>query len=76
MLRGAMLSDPQVVQWTFSPLFYGIRDVTYHRRYGLDVGRTFSPLFYGIRDVTLPLGGSHYRPRPFSPLFYGIRDVT
>ena len=41
----------------FSPLFYGIRDVTK----GGDVGGLqkelpFSPLFYGIRDVTAAWG--------------------
>ena len=38
---------------TFSPLFYGIRDVTneVNSRIVLD-NETFSPLFYGIRDVT------------------------
>ena len=37
----------------FSPLFYGIRDVTCYD-YNLKVGQhvPFSPLFYGIRDVT------------------------
>ena len=37
----------------FSPLFYGIRDVTDNNGACNTPGhRTFSPLFYGIRDVT------------------------
>ena len=43
-------------QLPFSPLFYGIRDVTeYQKRFQRDI-ETFSPLFYGIRDVTHPAG--------------------
>ena len=38
--------------YAFSPLFYGIRDVTYLVREMGGLGITFSPLFYGIRDVT------------------------
>ena len=38
---------------TFSPLFYGIRDVTYPIEVYQDhIQSSFSPLFYGIRDVT------------------------
>ena len=63
---------------TFSPLFYGIRDVTVHRFPDFLVRFfPFSPLFYGIRDVTVPsdpFGGQD--GITFSPLFYGIRDVT
>ena len=40
------------VKWPFSPLFYGIRDVTRTWQNRSRKPWTFSPLFYGIRDVT------------------------
>ena len=62
----------------FSPLFYGIRDVTDNNGACNTPGhRTFSPLFYGIRDVTNKvLDEGVPESSSFSPLFYGIRDVT
>ena len=67
------LEDPA----SFSPLFYGIRDVTPAPISGLVRKATFSPLFYGIRDVTMKAANeAAERTAAFSPLFYGIRDVT
>ena len=62
----------------FSPLFYGIRDVTEPESVTIQtVVQPFSPLFYGIRDVTLMKKNMRkILLLTFSPLFYGIRDVT
>ena len=60
----------------FSPLFYGIRDVTHSGFLALLCQPPFSPLFYGIRDVTPLMCATVPRFSAFSPLFYGIRDVT
>ena len=61
----------------FSPLFYGIRDVTSIADGGGSSGHFLSvPYFTGFVMLHETARKAMYAKATFSPLFYGIRDVT